>query len=47
MSTLTPAESSELDEALRHLSRVPEDERGAPWRAYSDALLERKLKGKP
>jgi hypothetical protein len=31
---------SEIDEALRYLSLVPEAERGAPWQAYLDALLE-------
>lgn len=33
---------SEIDEALRHLSLVPEAERGAAWQAYADALLERR-----
>lgn len=32
----------EIDEALRHLSLVPLDERGQAWHAYSDALLERR-----
>ena len=33
---------SDIDEALRHLSLVPLDERGTAWHAYSDALLERR-----
>lgn len=33
---------SEIDEALRHLSLVPESERGTAWHAYSDALLEQR-----
>lgn len=33
---------SDVDEALRHLSLVPLDERGPAWHAYSDALLERR-----
>lgn len=32
----------EIDEALLHLSLVPESERGAAWQAYADALLERR-----
>lgn len=32
----------DIDEALRHLSLVPLDERGQAWHAYSDALLERR-----
>jgi hypothetical protein len=36
------ASLSEIDEALRHLSLVPMDERGQAWHAYSDALLERR-----
>ena len=32
----------EIDEALLHLSLVPEAERGAAWQAYADALLERR-----
>ena len=31
---------NDIDEALRHLSLVPETERGTAWHAYSDALLE-------
>lgn len=30
---------SEVDEALRHLSAVPKDRRGAAWYAYADAVL--------
>jgi hypothetical protein len=33
---------AEIDEALRHLSLVPMQERGLAWHAYSDALLERR-----
>ena len=36
------SEVTDLDEALRHLSLVPESERGPAWRAYSDAILERR-----
>jgi len=32
----------EIDEALRHLSLVPENERGSAWHAYSDSLLEKR-----
>lgn len=32
----------EIDEALRHLSLVPDHDRGPAWHAYSDALLERR-----
>lgn len=32
----------EIDEALRHLSLVPETDRGPAWHAYSDALLEKR-----
>ena len=31
---------ADVDEALAHASRVPEDRRGAPWYAYTDHLLE-------
>jgi hypothetical protein len=31
---------SEVDEALRHASLVPEDARGAGWHAFVDGLLE-------
>lgn len=34
----------DIDEALRHLSLVPEADRGAAWQAYADALLERRSK---
>lgn len=30
----------QVDEALRHLSLVPPDERGPAWHAYLDAILE-------
>ena len=33
---------AEIDEALRHLSLVPLDERGSAWHAYMDALLEQR-----
>ena len=33
---------SDIDEALRHLSLVPESDRGTAWHAYSDALLEKR-----
>jgi hypothetical protein len=36
------ATMSDIDEALRHLSLVPVDERGPAWHAYSDALLEQR-----
>ena len=29
----------EVDEALRHLSAVPKDQRGAAWHAFADAVL--------
>jgi hypothetical protein len=32
----------DLDEALRHLSLVPTNERGPAWYAYSDAILEQR-----
>ena len=32
----------DIDEALRHLSLVPDSDRGPAWHAYSDALLERR-----
>jgi hypothetical protein len=38
MTTLT----SEIDEALRHLSQVPPADRGQAWHAYLDALLEQR-----
>ena len=40
----TAVDVSEIDEALRHLSLVPETERGAAWQAYADALLEQRRK---
>ena len=33
---------NDIDEALRHLSLVPDTDRGIAWHAYSDALLERR-----
>ena len=38
MTTLT----SEIDEALTHLSQVPPADRGQAWHAYLDALLEQR-----
>ena len=38
MSATTVLE--DIDEALRHLSLVPEAERGQAWHAYLDAILE-------
>jgi len=38
MSPTTVVE--DIDEALRHLSLVPEAERGQAWHAYLDAILE-------
>jgi hypothetical protein len=35
-----PETIEDLDEALRHLSLVPADERGPAWYAYLDAILE-------
>jgi len=34
--------TSEIDEALRHLSQVPPADRGQAWHAYLDALLEQR-----
>jgi hypothetical protein len=42
VAMLDDADLSDIDEALRHLSLVPELERGRAWHAYSDALLERR-----
>ena len=42
LAMLDDADLSDIDEALRHLSLVPVDERGAAWHAYSDALLEQR-----
>lgn len=43
--SITSADAiTEMDEALRHLSLVPDEERGAAWRAYCDAILERRRK---
>ena len=33
---------TEIDEALRYLSLVPDADRGPAWHAYSDALLEKR-----
>ena len=30
----------EVDEALAHANRVPVDERGLPWQAFVDRLLD-------
>jgi hypothetical protein len=43
MTTLT----SEIDEALTHLSQVPPADRGQAWHAYLDALLEQRLHWQP
>lgn len=42
VAMLDDADLADIDEALRHLSLVPEAERGQAWHAYSDALLERR-----
>jgi len=42
LAMLDDADLSDIDEALRHLSLVPVDERGPAWHAYSDALLEQR-----
>ena len=34
--------TSEIDEALTHLSQVPAAARGQAWHAYLDALLEQR-----
>lgn len=36
-----------LDEALRHLSLVPNEERGTAWYAYLDAILEQRATLEP
>ena len=36
--------TSEIDEALTHLSQVPAAARGQAWHAYLDALLEQRVK---
>lgn len=41
-NTATPIK--EIDEALRHLSLVPEQERGPAWDAYLNALLDTRSK---
>lgn len=38
------ADLADIDEALLHLSLVPEHERGTAWRAYLDALLEQRAR---
>jgi hypothetical protein len=35
-------EIDDLDEALRHLSLVPQSDRGEAWHAYMDAILEKR-----
>lgn len=42
VAMLDDATLSDIDEALRHLSLVPDGERGQAWHAYMDALLERR-----
>jgi len=36
------ADLSEVDEALRHLGAVPEDNRGTGWHALSNRALDRR-----
>lgn len=33
---------SEIDEALRHSSLIPVEQRGAVWREWTDRLLEQR-----
>jgi hypothetical protein len=42
LETLSSQTISEIDEALRHLSLVPVEERGPAWYAYMDAILEQR-----
>jgi len=35
-------QTEDVDEALRHLSLVPTDQRGEAWHAYLDAILEQR-----
>jgi hypothetical protein len=42
MSVAMADATSEIDEALRHLSLVPTSDRGPAWYAYLDALLEKR-----
>ncbi len=42
IETLDPVE--DVDEALRHLSLVPTNERGPAWHAYLDAVLEQRAR---
>ena len=42
IESLTTQTIEEIDEALRHLSLVPQDERGTAWHAYMDAILEQR-----
>ena len=44
MSTATAqrADLADIDEALTHLSLVPQSERGAAWNAFLDAVLEQR-----
>lgn len=39
-----PTKLNDVDEALQHLSLVPDDERGPAWYAYMDTLLDQKNK---
>lgn len=39
-----PTKLNDVDEALQHLSLVPDDERGPAWYAYMDTLLNQKNK---
>ena len=44
MATIANLTLDELDEALLHLSLVPEPDRGPAWHAYSDAILDRRTR---
>ena len=37
---------AELDEALLHASLVPADERGKPWHAWVDSLIDQRNRAK-
>ncbi|CAB5217080.1 hypothetical protein UFOVP199_49 [uncultured Caudovirales phage] len=50
MATITlddTATIADIDEALAHLRAVPNEDRGAAWRAYTDAVLELRKKKDP
>ena len=42
MESITSQTIEEIDEALRHLSLVPLEQRGTAWHAYMDAILEQR-----